>query len=983
MSFGFSVGDFIAVGQLINKLRKEFVGAPGQFRAISDELRSLSIVIQDVDLDLSERDLSDQQKVEVGHILHGCHNVLEELQKTLEEYGSLESSSGGLGDRMKRMWKKLKWEDVSEFRGRIASNIALLNTFVGRISSAATFATKKGVDRLNQFQDDQEQLAILNWLTHIDYTSQHNDFLSRRQAGTGQWLLDSPQYETWLTTIGETLFCPGIPGTGKTIMTSIVIDNLTTRFLDDSGVAIAYIYCNFRKHEEQKVDNLAASLLRQLAGNLFPLPKSVKELYELHNRKRTRPSFDGILATLHSVAGEYSRVFIVTDALDECQASDGCRERLISGLFHIQDKCGVNIFATSRPLPDIVQNFEKGIALEIRASDEDVQNYLDGHMYQLPASVRCKPDLQKEIKTHIVNAVRGMYVDSPPNLINKADIIRFLLAQLHFDSLKGKRSPKAIRAVLSNLATGSNTYDQAYDGAMDRIEGQLKDESDLAKQALAWITCAKRPLTSAELQHACAVEVGEAELDAENLSEIEDIVSVCAGLVTVDEESDVVRLVHYTTQQYFERTQSRWFPNAEADITAVCATYLSFRVFESGVCYSRYDFEDRRRLNPLYDYAARNWGHHASKTSGSCQAITSFLEDKPKVEASSQVLITHARPFKPFSSQMTGLHMAAYFGVESSVRLLLSEKKMDARDHYGRTPLHWAAQNGCESVVKLLLERGADFESKDTSGQTPLNRASVKGRESIVKLLLEKGADFESKDTSGRTPLNWAAENGCESVVKLLLEKGADLKSKDNGDKTPLIRASSRGHEAVVKLLLEKGADFESKDTSGQTPLNRASVKGRESIVKLLLEKGADFESKDKDGWTPLSWAAAYGGEAVLLLEKGADFESKDKDGWTPLSWAAAYEDEAVVKLLLEKGADFESKDDDGRRPLTWACTRGNTAIAKLLLEKGADFEFIDQFDQTPLSWAAENGSEAVMKLLLEKGANLESNDEEGSTSLF
>ena len=65
---------------------------------------------------------------------------------------------------------------------------------------------------------------------------------------------------------------------------------------------------------------------------------------------------------------------------------------------------------------------------------------------------------------------------------------------------------------------------------------------------------------------------------------------VRASIALVDEESDVVQLVHYTTQEYFERTQSRWFPNAEADITAVCTTYLSFSIFESGMCHSDDEF---------------------------------------------------------------------------------------------------------------------------------------------------------------------------------------------------------------------------------------------------------------------------------------------------------------------------------------------------------------------------------------------------------
>ena len=100
---------------------------------------------------------------------------------------------------------------------------------------------------------------------------------------------------------------------------------------------------------------------------------------------------------------------------------------------------------------------------------------------------------------------------------------------------------------------------------MERIEGQVADSQELAKQTLSWITCARRPLTTLELRHALAVEVGEPKLDEENLPEIEDIISVCAGLVTVDEESDIIRLVHYTTQDYFERTQRDWFPDAETN----------------------------------------------------------------------------------------------------------------------------------------------------------------------------------------------------------------------------------------------------------------------------------------------------------------------------------------------------------------------------------------------------------------------------------
>ena len=204
------------------------------------------------------------------------------------------------------------------------------------------------------------------------------------------------------------MFCPGIPGAGKTIITSIVVEELTTRFHNDKSVGIAYIYCNFRRQEEQKIDDLLASLLKQLSKSQPSLPGTVQELYDRHNMKRTRPSLDEIFRTLQSVTALYSRVFIAIDALDECQASHGCRTALLSEMFSLQAKSGANLFATSRFLPEITEKLNKGMRLEIRASNQDVQRYLEGHMLQLPTFVLSRPKLQKEIITEIVEAIDGM-----------------------------------------------------------------------------------------------------------------------------------------------------------------------------------------------------------------------------------------------------------------------------------------------------------------------------------------------------------------------------------------------------------------------------------------------------------------------------------------------------------------------------------------------------------------------------------------------
>ena len=355
--------------------------------------------------------------------------------------------------------------------------------------------------------------------------------------------------------------------------------------------------------------------------------------------------------------------------------------------------------------------------------------------------------------------------------------LRFLLAKLHMDSLMSKLTPGDIKVALKNLPKGEQGLDTTYEQAMERIEGQEADSRMLARQVLSWVIHAKRPLSGPELRHALGVRTGMSELDDDFLPELEDLVSVCAGLVTVDEESDIIRLVHYTAQEYFGRTGTFWFPCAQTDITKTCVTYLLFDNFETGFCPTDEEFEARLRSNALCDYAARNWGHHARvATMEMTNLIRGLLESEAKVSACNQAM-TASRSYSGYSQRVprriTGVHLAAYFGLKNVMMVLLENgHHLDCKDTCSRTPLSWAARNGHEAVVKLLLEKDAELESKDSGGRTPLSWAAGEGHEAVVKLLLEKGAELEPKDSGGRTPLSWAAGEGHETVVKLLLETG-------------------------------------------------------------------------------------------------------------------------------------------------------------------------------------------------------------------
>lgn len=249
----------------------------------------------------------------------------------------------------------------------------------------------------------------------MNYALQQNDFIARRQEGTGEWFLNSTEFKQWLSQSKQTLFCPGMPGAGKTMITATVIDHLYRTYQNKPKTSITYIYCNFRQQHQQRYTDLLLSLLKQLVQGQPFIPNAVRVLYDECKGRGSRPSHEGILSTLYSVAASYSRLFILIDALDECQVSNEDRERFLRIVFGVQERTKANILVTSRFVHEIEKRFGESIRLEIRASDMDVQLYIEQRLQSFPSFVLHNPALQAEIKTNLARAVEGMSVSVDDN----------------------------------------------------------------------------------------------------------------------------------------------------------------------------------------------------------------------------------------------------------------------------------------------------------------------------------------------------------------------------------------------------------------------------------------------------------------------------------------------------------------------------------------------------------------------------------------
>lgn len=228
-----------------------------------------------------------------------------------------------------------------------------------------------------------------------------------RSIRTGQWLLESPEFKNWLADKQQTLFCPGIPGSGKTVITSVVIDTLFDAFQDDPSVGIAFCYCDYRQ-EHRAPEKLLRSLLQQPNRSWPSLPGTLLDLYQHHAAQSTRPSAAELYQVLASIFASFSRVFIVIDALDELSSSH--RRVLLSELFTLQSHSTVNLFATSRFLPDIVSRFKGKPSLEIGGenTNDDLAQYIEHGLRSLPEFVQKSPELQDKIKNSVQSASDGM-----------------------------------------------------------------------------------------------------------------------------------------------------------------------------------------------------------------------------------------------------------------------------------------------------------------------------------------------------------------------------------------------------------------------------------------------------------------------------------------------------------------------------------------------------------------------------------------------
>lgn len=1015
MSFGFGVGDFLAVFELANKVRKGFVGAPKEFKAISDDVRDLTIILQDVEVQSSS--LSPTQIQDYHDTFATCRELLQELDTVLGQYLTLaEVGKTGTRQAIKRTWKRLKWEpeDIRDIRSRIAVKIEILRHLNDQVVTTHLVT-------LVRHHEDAELEATLEWISSTNLVLQQNDLALHCQPGSRKWLFESPIYLDWLKQNDGLLFCPGNAGTGKTYTMAMVVDRL--RFTNDIDMLTAYVYCTYRNHT-QTTEELLRSLLRVVLEEAAPgdIGEVIQTCMRFRSRRKVLSRHD-CLSLLQLQFSKTVKVNLLIDALDEVPIE--VRRPFINDLLKLHKSGNVNIFITSRDIPEIQEPFQSlntYTSLEIRSSDEDIRNFLQDNLLQLPNFVVRSPALQKEVVNAIVNASTGM----------------FLLAELHLKSLAAIISPGSLRAKLADIVTKSTAYDQLYEESVQRISFQGPQAQQVAMRTLLVLTCARNPLSGIELAHALSIDDCSDTLDDEMVPDMADLIAACHGLVVVDDTSEIVRLVHKSAQEYFERTRSRWFPTANATMAKLCLRYLEL-VGPGNVP------DTNSGKHAFLRYAKANWSYHsleAEKEGADARIISSAVSgafdlngERPDEDNMSVVTYLSLRQM---TLEVVDVHAsiveACRAGHQALVEQLLTVRNYDPNQR-DRSWMSWSAEDifrvapigsppdyftgstmppdqddilltiataqGDHGMVSMLLARGADPNVVNLKGETPLLIAASKNHIQLVSILL--GHRLIKPDLANDkqpSPFLASIQNGSEECFKILLER-CSRTATDTDEHGAMWHAAHRGHEKIVSELFkwpEISASWMDKYFCA-SPIVAAMMGGHEDIALRLLPH-TRHHTCSKCSLTLLHYAAAEGFHQLLSHHLKHDkpkvdqcINFQDSNDWphfsmkcervpqldeaTPLMIAIHNGYFHVVQELLpdanvnrdflvRKGSD---KDRVRRRALHAAVEVDRLDILKLLLEKeGIEPDPVDDEGKSPFFLAAESGNCAVMKVLIEHG---------------
>ncbi|KAK0447871.1 uncharacterized protein EV420DRAFT_1647613 [Desarmillaria tabescens] len=699
---------------------------------------------------------------------------------------------------------------------------------------------------------ESHRRAFLKKISHASCEDKHEECCLKlhENSSSGQWLLNLPQYQEWKSGRAGFLWFYGKPGIGKTVLTSIVIQDLL-RQSTDNAAAVAYFYCQHDQTAKTEPLKILGTILYQIVSRI---PAS--RIQQLEDNKISLTTVMGLEKLIKMACEDFSRTYVVIDALDEC-ANGGAQVTVLASLKRLHSSSRLHILILSRWTSQMDRMLRAIPSFDISDSGgilSDLREYVHRRVYS-PAEdepvVRISnPDLRQAIVDTLVERADGM----------------FLWVDFQILHLCEQQTDHDIRSSLTQLPRG---LDATYVRSLTSMSTLDERRRMRAKRALQWLVCTRTLISLELLQQCIAVDDMDDEWDPENVvTDPMALISDCANLVQITEADGrkFVHFVHASVKEFLTTArrneelslETRYFifesiPNGHLSVFKTCLKCA--QLFEKHVgqipCAALIKYI--RGTEYLWHL------HHTDRVAELATLLGMYL----------QMFSMRMSPLNQRDENgeavdtMNALHIAADLSCHRLVEYMIASYGFDVmqRDLLGRTPLHYAA--GCPLTqfqfadaslrsTRFLLTKGADVHAADKHGCTPLHLVTRTwfsyDNEGAQLFMTLRSSDVDhltghvqaEADASGRYPreispvtsvasFHVMGKHSAESNVRDTLLKIAQKAGVHVDDRYAMAHASI-GHirsvsRHLIELLLESGADPNKPDSLGQTPF-RGIIRG-------------------------------------------------------------------------------------------------------------------------------------------------------------
>ena len=961
--------------------------APSRMRMVLSEVSSLDLALSRLEEYSAHQSASGSTSILYTLFCNGifkdCTEVLKKIDGTVQTCMAeteAQSSKREVKAFMKRVVWPMKEKETEEILGHLDRLRSILSDAIAQDSAASLQRLENTTQQLHQtttkMANSHLNAELMAWVCpyHVDPFDNYSAALKRRHPGTGAWLTTSEEFETWSQRDHGVFWLRGLPGCGKTVLTSTVIKCIQRSLVSKNDrVALAYFYIDYRDPAKQSLDACLATIVRQMIDQNSQGIKLLEELNKQKQRSFSRNlSASEYIRLIKLLATMQTEVYIVIDALDEAP-DPGPFIDALTQLTSREYGTPISVLVSSRNntyLENLLMPVATKHVLVSSAENNDVRHFIT-------------TEVNKRFTSGKLNVPNVELIDlTISKLVGRADGL-FLQANLLLEFVFAGKTSRSIRKALSELPNG---LEATYETILRRTTSQNRRHVNEIKRSLQWLSMSLLPLTLTMLVEAAAIDADELFLDTEACMDELDLVGMLSSLVLVDWNTTppVVSLAHQTVHEYL---QSQSILQSDMSYYHIDVPTTHQYLAETSIQYLLFADSAKSMLQAARFRSkeiALQSNHHDPFETASTLASAAYsnpdlidLNTIPFLNQHSKIHNNSPSPPNPAAQNFCDIGPCLTHASKEQAMLKyaanlwpehLKRGKYASKDFRKvmMPKLQWYINPGedsgglyqaWEAFQRRRLSSSLHFVGpfRNSDQQAPLFRQLLKstyfayiGHDTTQNPFfytilfgiddcfddLSSQYDVNMTFCGGWTPLTVAAASGSISIAQKLLKAGANVnKAADFNERnglTPLHIAAELAMEDLVDLFLARGASTMSLTATMTTPFYRAARGGSLRILQSLYDAGSDVNAPSWDNYTPLMEAVSWSNHDSLdlLLSWGADPHFRNDDGESAIDIVSKIGDEFVLESLESASLKYLPKSMEPKDNLI---QRGNDEIPSRL----------------------------------------------------